>query len=325
MKRHWISLSLLGVLLSSAVALACNVPVFRYALERWPADLYEVVIVHQGELSPADTARLEVLRESNNKSDVSANFNVRAIDVANSKDDLLKDLWTKHNHKGQPLMVSLYPRNAQEIPDRLVSTSPFSDDAVKHLVDSPVRQKIAKNLLSGDSAVWIFVPSGNPDQDELALRTLKRQVEQNQNELELPPQDEIEADEFFREETPIELRLGFSIVTLKRDDPKEKFLLEMLLGSESDLESLDQPMAFPVIGRGRVLYALVGKGIFRDTIAMASRFVVGPCSCQVKDQNPGFDLLLAVDWDKKLGGSVISDPPLEKSTKPILIDIPPGK
>ena len=84
-------------------------------------------------------------------------------------------------------------------------------------------------------------------------------------------------------------------------------------------------MAFPVIGRGRVLYALVGKGIFRDTIAMASRFVVGPCSCQVKDQNPGFDLLLAVDWDEKLGGSVISKPPIEKSGKPTLINIPPGK
>lgn len=325
MKRHRSSLSLLVALLTGAAAIACNVPVFRYALERWPADLYEVVIVHEGPLSPSDAARLEVLLESNHKSPVSANFNVRAIDVADVKDELLKDLWTKRGKQDKPLMVSLYPRNAQEVPDRLVSSRSFTDDAIKHLVDSPVRQEVAKKLLGGDSAVWIFVPSGRPDQDELALRTLKRQVEVNEDELELPPQDEIEADEFFREETPIELRLGFSIVTLDRNDPTEKFLMEMLLGSEPDLESLDQPMAFPVIGRGRVLYALVGKGIFRDTIAMASRFVVGPCSCQVKDQNPGFDLLLAVDWDEKLGGSVISEPPIEKSAKPILIDIPPGK
>ena len=43
MKRHPPSLSLFVVYVPSAVAFACNVPVFRYALERWPADLYEVV------------------------------------------------------------------------------------------------------------------------------------------------------------------------------------------------------------------------------------------------------------------------------------------
>ena len=129
----------------------------------------------------------------------------------------------------------------------------------------------------------------------------------------------------FRPETPIELRVGFSVVTLNRDDPAEKALLEMLLGSESDLEELKQPMAFPVIGRGRVLYALVGKGIFEDTIAIASRFVVGPCSCQVKDQNPGFDLLMKVDWDDRVGGAAISEEASNEKVKPILIQIPKGK
>jgi hypothetical protein len=114
-------------------------------------------------------------------------------------------------------------------------------------------------------------------------------------------------------------------VTLDRDDPREQALLEMLLASETDLEHLDQPMAFPVIGRGRVLYALVGKGIFEDTIAIASRFVVGPCSCQVKDQNPGFDLLMNVDWDEKIGGEVLSEEASGERSKPVLIQIPPGK
>ena len=84
-------------------------------------------------------------------------------------------------------------------------------------------------------------------------------------------------------------------------------------------------MAFPVIGRGRVLYALVGKGNFEDTIAMASRFVVGPCSCQVKDQNPGFDLLMNVDWDEKIGGSLVSEEASRERSKPIFIPNPIGK
>jgi hypothetical protein len=322
MKRY--PFSLLAVLLCSAAAIACNVPVFRYALERWPADLYEVAVLHEGPLSQEDGERLELLRQSQSESTVSANFKVRSIDIGDTQDQQLIGLWKEHSSKGQPLMAVLYPRNAREVPDRLVSTGPFSDQAIKRLVDSPVRQEIAKKLLDGDSAVWIFVPSGHSDRDAAALKMLKEQVKRNQDELELPPQDEIEADEFFREETPIELRIGFSIVTLNREDPHEQYLLQLLMGSEPDLETLDEPMAFPVIGRGRVLYALVGKGIFRDTIAMASSFVVGPCSCQVKDQNPGFGLLLAVDWDAELGGSVISDPPPAKSSKPILLEIPPG-
>jgi hypothetical protein len=330
MHRHrcdWtlIAVTLLAAALFGSVAIACNVPVFRYALERWPADQYEIVILHAGPLDPAEQALLERLRESGSESSSSANFNVRTIDPSEAKDPLLQALWSEQGGSGAPLLVALYPRGAQEVPDRLVSAGPLSEEAVAQLIDSPVRQQLVAKLLAGDSAVWIFVPSGHGDQDDLALATLKTQVQRNQDELELPPQEELEADEFFRPETPIELRLGFSIVTLDRHDPKEKFLLHMLLGSEPDLEGLDQPMAFPVIGRGRVLYALVGKGIFRDTIAMASEFVVGPCSCQVKEQNPGFDLLLAVNWDEKLGGSVLSEVASERLTKPILLTIPPGK
>ena len=34
----------------SAAALPCNIPVFRYALERWPSDDYQLVVYHKGPL-----------------------------------------------------------------------------------------------------------------------------------------------------------------------------------------------------------------------------------------------------------------------------------
>lgn len=313
------------LIVSGTVAVACQVPVFRFALERWPADKYELVILHDGPLSDSDGARVIALGRSDYRSPVSANFQLQAIDVSKTKDVELKKLWEKSDSDGKPLMVTLYPRNAQEVPDRIADVVPFTDDVAEYVVDSPVRQQVVKRLVDGDSAVWIFVPSGNTEQDDAALKRLTEHVEKNEKQLELPPQDEIEADEFFSEETNIELRLSFSIVTLKRDDPKERFLLNMLLESEPDLKDLDEPMAFPVLGRGRVLYALVGKGIFEDTIAMASSFIVGPCSCQVKEQNPGFDLLLAVDWDEKVGVNALSKPLPSKTKEPVLLEIPPGK
>jgi hypothetical protein len=85
-------------------------------------------------------------------------------------------------------------------------------------------------------------------------------------------------------------------VKVKRDDPAEAAFVAMLLASEEDLSGFNEPMAFPIFGQGRALYALVGKGIRVETIDEAAQFLIGSCSCQVKEQNPGIDIAMAVDW-----------------------------
>ena len=40
-----------ALVLVAVVAEACSVPVFRYALERWQADPYEVFVFHRGPLT----------------------------------------------------------------------------------------------------------------------------------------------------------------------------------------------------------------------------------------------------------------------------------
>ena len=321
--RRWSLIGLAFSCLLMSAAWACQVPVFRYALERWPADRYEVVVIHEDPLEKSDHKQLKTLGGLDHDSPMRGNFELRTVSVDELKDKTLLRLWAQHKPPG-PLMVVLYPRNAREVPDRIVAAVPLREQNLGSLADSPVRREVAKRLLDGDSAVWIFVPSGHADQDSVALRTLRDQVARNEKELKLPPPDELEEDEFFLEQSTIELRLSFSIVTLDRDDPQEKYLLELLLESEPDLKTLDQPMAFPVLGRGRVLYGLVGKGIFADTIGTASSFIVGPCSCQVKEQNPGFDLLMSVDWDQKVGVTAVADEK-SKSAEPVLLTIPPGR
>jgi hypothetical protein len=44
----------------------------------------------------------------------------------------------------------------------------------------------------------------------------------------------------------------------------------------------------------------------------------------VKEQNPGFDLLLDVDWAAAVGDVLVSDPPSSVGTKPKLLTIPSG-
>jgi hypothetical protein len=69
-------------------------------------------------------------------------------------------------------------------------------------------------------------------------------------------------------------------------------------------------MAIPVFGRGRALYALVGKGIAADVIEEACVFLTGGCQCTVKAQNPGVDLIMNVDWDKMVVPTQPDDEPL---------------
>jgi len=61
--------------------------------------------------------------------------------------------------------------------------------------------------------------------------------------------------------------------------------------------SAAEPIVFPVFGRGRALFALVGEGINSDNLREAIAFITGPCGCEIKMMNPGVDLLMSVNWD----------------------------
>ena len=52
-KKLPLSLTLVAwLVICSGLALACSVPVFRYALERWDASPYALVVFHRGRFRP---------------------------------------------------------------------------------------------------------------------------------------------------------------------------------------------------------------------------------------------------------------------------------
>ena len=323
-----------AVLLMTAAAFACQVPVFRYALERWNADQYRIVVLHDQPLNGDQKSALVKLRASSEKKDgVLPTTDLNVVDLANVRankklDPILQRAWAKRKNTSAPLLLAYYPR-ANNV-ERALPTieTPLSSQSVSALLDSPVRRKLVERLQKGDSAVWIFVPCGRKKADNAALARLKKQIAEDQDWLKVPSAKDLEVSPDVLKNVKVPLKIQFSTVTLDRNDPAEKFLYQSLLHSEDDLTTFqDQPMAFPVFGRGRVLYALIGKGIAPDTIRAASSFMAGPCSCQVKNQNPGFDLLLQANWKKALGDVLVSEP-VESVNKealaPKLLKIAPG-
>ena len=307
--------------LVSAVGVACQVPVFRYALERWLCDRYEVWVVHDGTLDAQVSKEISNLREKL----PNANCILKPVSIQDHADGSVHDVWKQRSQGTKTLALWLYPQAARDVPSRLLMAEPWSTARIQSALDSPVRQEIGKRLLDGQSAVWIFIAGGHANKDEAAFQRLRKQLEHCQGQLTLPTLEEMELDPAELERKKIHLRVEFSVITLKRDDASENALIQMLLQSEDDLSDSQEPLAFPVFGRGRVLYALQGEGIRQEQIDQACKFVIGPCSCQVKQQNPGFDLLLNVDWEGNLGDAKISDPLPEEGTGPRLIPIPSGK
>lgn len=292
---------------------ACSVPVFRYALERWKPDSYGVVVFHRGEMSNDQKALVTSIDANAMRDGEFVNTSVHLADLDTEIDPSILDLWKSQKTDELPWMVVLTPRSSAAT--GTVWSSKLNEESVGKLVDSPVRREIARKLLTGTTSVWVLLEIGDSKKDDAAEKRLKSRLSYLEKELkiqELDPQDI--ADGLVSVE-PDTLRVSFSTIRLSRTDPAEDVFVRMLLESEDDLRDFDEPIVFPIFGQGRSLYALIGDGINDETIDETAVFLVGPCSCQVKEQNPGMDLVFSVDWENLVDSAVSN---VEKELPPLI-------
>ena len=277
----------------SGLVVACDFPVFQWAMENWAADSYEVLVYHDGPLSGEEEALVKLLEEQCQS--LSVNAKVTLSNVQGDDDFIAPGVWEMQSGAEAPWMVLRYP--AAQSNDPYVWAAPLNETNVHILLDSPVRQKIAAALAEKKTAVWVLLESGDAAADEKAALAIEEALKVTRKTVEIIPLDgdTNEAAE------PVTWELSYSLVRVNRDDLKEKAFVQMLLHSESDLADTNLPMAFPMFGRGRALYALVGGGINTTMIEEANVYISDRCGCEVKDQNPGVDMLMGMDWDAVVG------------------------
>lgn len=286
---------------------ACSVPVFRYALERWQPDLFQAIVVHRGALNSEQKKLVDAFDRSRGKN--MANVELVTVDLDDSPPPELLTLIKKQDAADLPRIL-LMPPPFTGSPTPLWSGKLEAESSLKDfdtVVDSPARRETVKRLLTGDSAVWLCLESGNKELDDKAFKLLDTHLEKLGKELKLPeqtPEDLDDPDSQVRfEKLPV--RIAFSTIRVSRDDALEKGLIDQLMRTEDDLlEESGKPMVFPVFGRGRALWAYIGAGISEENITEAAQFLTGACSCQIKRQNPGTDLLLSADWEGSLEGLI---------------------
>ena len=302
---------LLCLLLFSSSLEACQVPVFRYALERWVSDPYQVSVLHDGSLNAAAQQALQQLQTA--AADDGLNLRLTSVDDLST---LTEDQAWLLDAGGAPLpqVQVRYPLAAKV--STVLLRSPLTPNRVANILTSPLRKTVQSHIVEGASAVWVLVETDNDADNQSALAKLQEHLKTLQSTLELPEGvigneafaagtvdatvPGFEMDNVLRSTIPLQIQ--FPIVRLHASDDAEVFFRKMLLGAAPDL---GEPVAVPVFGRGRMMPGLPTSRISLESLTAACTYLCGACSCQVKEQNPGIDLLIHARWDDLLQGQLM--------------------
>jgi len=242
MKPKFLKIILLGALLS----LACTTKVSEWVLLNTLPTYYSLIYFHKDQLSE---------NEIKQNSEISNNINgANILFKSIQKNDIIKPYY------------GLYYNNRffseYDGPGTLVG-----------LTSSPLREKIAKELMAGKLCVMLYLETGIREKDEERMQIVKKTVEDS-------PFSKI-----------------ITVIKIYRNDKDENHFVSMLLNVEDDLKYINEPMLFGIFGRFKALEPLVSKGITEENVNLMINFLTADCSCLIKDDLPGTDILYTSNWE----------------------------
>lgn len=156
--------------------------------------------------------------------------------------------------------------------NRLISEN-IDENQLEKLTFSPLRETVANELMKGKLCVMLYLKCGIPEKDEKGLEVAKNSVAAS------PFADVI------------------TVLELDRKSSEENQFVSLLLNVEDDLNEINEPMLFGVFGKFRTLEPLLAKGISPENISLMIDFFTADCSCLIKDDLPGRNILYNGNWE----------------------------
>jgi len=144
---------------------------------------------------------------------------------------------------------------------------------LRGLTSSPLREMIASEIMAGKLCVLLYLMTDNKAKDEKGLEAIQKAL----------------ADSPFKD--------IITVVKLSQNDKTESHFVSLLLNVEDDLKTIPEPMLFGIFGRFKALEPLLGKGITEENIKLMIEFLTADCSCLIKDNLPGTDILFTNRWE----------------------------
>ncbi len=300
-----ISLALFLALISSASA-AEEMPLYRHAVEKWEPDPYRAVVIFNSE-NPVDKEKgVKVVDGLIQDPARSLNLIIGRADIGDKSviDENTNAILKAFKPDRLPFTVIYFPSVSDvEIP---LWAGYLTVQSAEAICDSPARREIARRLLKGDDAVWIFIESGDEGNDAGALQMLSEEIRISSSALpRIPSPDhaemEVDGNTGDVAALPAPSPLKMSIIRIPRDDKSEMILLEMLNCIEPEMiNSKTEPAIAPVYGKGRLLDILSSDEVTRENVRHAIQKLAAPFSGEGKLSDSGTDLLMAVSWNAML-------------------------
>ena len=322
--------SVVLLLLGAGTLYACKVPVFRYALERWNTDHYTMVVMLDEASESTAGKALEWLKDRERISH--ANLEVEFVRIDQLTDQQVWQLESFDPDIQTPHLQVFYPeRDGRR---KLCWEGGLDQKTAEQWLGSPLRDQICDDLVAGASAVWLLIDSDDASLNAEVKTTLEDGLKLARSRIQIPdgviPRDgasdylkanpESSMDDVLRSDVP--LKVEFVVRSLGRDDDQELAIRQMVAGMASQD---NVPLLVPIFGRGRMLDAIDASSLTTDTVLSACRYMVGECSCTVKTQNPGVDMLVHSDWSETLGAETLVLVETQIDQTPELVEIPTGE
>ena len=249
------------IILAGLISLACTTRVSEWVLLNSFPDQYTLICFHNGPLN--ETLKKQNLSVAERIK--TANIQFKTV----TRQDIKEPFWV------------LYYEN------RFFSRY-NNPDEFRNLTTSPLREKIAAELMAGKLCVMVYLKTEDKEKDDRGLQTLQKAITSS-------PFGKI-----------------ITVVEINRKNKEEDHFVSMLLNVEDDLKGIQEPMLFGVFGRFKALEPLLGKGITEENIGLMIDYLTAECSCLIKDDLPGTDILFTDKWDNPqpaLLNKIIDDNP----------------
>jgi hypothetical protein len=258
MKRKFFTI----ILLAAIISLACTTRVSEWVLLNALPNQYTLVYFHNSPISESLKRQNQTVADRINK----ANIQFKTVN---------------RQEISEPYYGLYYE-------GRMFSSFKTMDE-LSGLTSSPLREKVASELMAGKLCVMLYLKTDNKEKDEKGLRALR-------NAIETSPFGHI-----------------ITIVELSRNSREEHHFASLLLNVEDDLKDIPEPMLFGIFGKFKALEPLLGRGISEDNIKLMIDYFTAECSCLIKDDLPGTDILFTNQWENPqtaLLNKIIDDNPM---------------
>jgi len=249
------------IIIAGLLSLACTTRVSEWVLLNALPEQYSLICFHSAPLTESVISQNKALL----KKTETANVRFRTV----SRKDIKDPYW------------ALYYE------DRLFSTFSSSTE-LNNLTSSPLREKVAAELMDGKLCVMVYLKTDDTEKDTKGMATLRRVLDSS-------PFGKI-----------------IAVAELSRNSKEEAHFVSMLLNVEDDLKPIKEPMLFGVFGKFKALEPLLGKGITEENIRLMIDYLTAECSCLIKDDLPGTDILFSGSWENPkpaLLNKIIDDNP----------------